>query len=124
MPPTLSRCLPLSISTYNITQAQAHINPLTGWLSICPRSTYRKRFRQQDEDGKSECEAEESDGGAASGFVVDDGYLSADEVRNDVDGDGDDAMDGEADGEPALSNMEGHLPGPLCDDTNKPPIVM
>jgi len=56
----------------------------------------------QDEDGKSECEAEESDGGAASGFVVDDGYLSASEVRNDVDGDGDDAADGEPDGELTL----------------------
>ena len=56
----------------------------------------------QDEDGKSECEAEESENGAESGFVVDDGYLSASEVRNDVDGDGDDAADGEPDGEPSF----------------------
>ena len=64
----------------------------------------------QDEDGKSDCEPEESDGGAASGFVVADGYLSASEVRDAVDGDGDDAVDGDADGEPALFvDGRGHL---------------
>jgi len=67
----------------------------------------------QDEDGKSDCEPEESDGGAASGFVVDDGYLSASEVRNDVDGDGDDAADGEPDGELTLLARFGRGPPSL-----------
>ena len=54
----------------------------------------------QDDDGRSEGEPEESDGGGASGFVVADGYLSASEVRNDVEADGDDdPADGDFDGE-------------------------
>ena len=68
-----------------------------------PRSpNCRCQHRAQDDDGRSDGEPEESDGGRASGFVVSDGYLSASEVRiDDLGMDVDDA-DGDLDGKRLL----------------------
>ena len=72
------------------------------WVRMCGTHGHSSDAHSpcaQDEDGRSDGEPEESDGGAASGFVVSDGHLSASEVRDDLgmdvdDGDGD--LDGEA----------------------------